>query len=107
MERKAKVTLATGDPPAPVGTPCTFQLLPNKSSHNCRSVVKCGPNIVYGDVNQGYLDCAFVDGLPTTAQDISDTDGDPAFDMDLGARKLLVKASSPGKGYGLTIQLEP
>jgi hypothetical protein len=107
IERKGKVTQASGQPPQPMGTPCSFLLVPHAGSHKCRAIVRCSNTIVYGEEGQGYLDCAFVDGLPSTARDTSDTDGDPAFDMDLPARKLVIGSSRPAGGYGMTVQLEP
>jgi hypothetical protein len=107
LEREGRIAKATGQSPQPVGTRCSFKLMSIEGSHNCRSIVRCGETIIYGKERQGFLDCAFVDGLPLTAKDTSDTDGDPTFDMDLRAGRLVTGTHTPPPGYDMTIELEP
>ena len=107
IERKGRITTATGVPAEPTGTACTFKLVPNEGSHNCRALLQCGNSTIYGGDKQGYLDCLFVDGLPNIAHDAQDTDGDPIFDMELAAGRLLTSTTDPVRGYRVTVTLEP
>jgi hypothetical protein len=82
-----------------VGETCAVALRgTNHPSYNCRIVVRCGRELLYGLADSGYNRCvvdesqafvAAIDRHPTRA------DGDPRMRFDLGRGRVLLSDDNP------------
>jgi hypothetical protein len=110
VKREGFVTTVSGDAPASVGDVCSVSVRPANSVRrtNCRVVVRCGEETLYGRTGAGYAHCDVRDGTPASATDMGDTsdDGDPILTLNLTAGNLIV-SDEGDKPYEVTINLPP
>lgn len=101
-----RVTRVDGDIAVRVGEACELAIEPATHPQlNCRVLLHCGDRWLYGAGRTGYTNCVFEAGRAVTASDPSDTDGDPALDLDLRAGTIRVTASShPLRAVSLEVE---
>ncbi len=91
---RGRLTTANGIGPSH-GAMCSVRVLPVRARQfNCLVRVMCDGVVLYPDEGQsaGYAPCEIEDGVPTRAVDTShtDSDGDPAVDVDFFARRVRI-----------------
>lgn len=109
FERKGKVGLTTRADQVHHGAPCVVRVEPTLGRrHNCRVVVRCDDQTIYGAKGNGYTDCEMVQGAPMRAHDKEGTaaEGDPILKMDLATGQVEVSDDLPGAA-AVTIELDP
>jgi hypothetical protein len=103
--RTGQVMAATGATSVARGDPCTVAVTPESTNFNCRIVVRCADQVLYGSDNAGYNRCAVKDGQPMGAKDRSDTDGDPICSLDLTAGSVILSSNQPPATFAIAIRL--
>jgi hypothetical protein len=107
IERTGRVKEVVGLPGLAPNHGCVVAVTPEHTRFNCRIIVRCGGEVLYGDGNGGYNRCAVEAGKPVGAQDRSTTDGDPACRLDLVGGTVEIDSDQPGQQFAITIRLDP
>jgi hypothetical protein len=105
----AKVTERKGPVPDTVKEPCELYLRPSSdlSGPNCRLMLRCGGNIIYGAESSGYASCEADETFISAVDDKrSSADNDPAIAFDWRKRKIRVEDDGPGELWSVTFALD-
>jgi hypothetical protein len=105
----ATITSAVGNAPAAVGSTCEIDVGPGDGPFNCRAIVTCGGNVVYGAGTTGYSNC-LVDptGQVTfTDAETSPTSGDPVLTLPIGAGSGTMTDTTPAGTWVVTFTFPP
>lgn len=109
VDRAARVTRVSGTPPVTRGVSCRVRIDPSAGRQNCRTEVRCGATVLYGDrASNGFNACELADGGVVRARDDRGTDeggSDPRLELDLPARRVVVSDGAPA--YEVTLTLAP
>lgn len=107
IKQKAKVEKIQGKAPIRPGASCDVRLTPEiDEKMNCRALVKCGAQIVYGGTYSGLSTCEAKDGKPTRFADESH-DGDPVLRWDILAGKLELVVQKDGSEWSAELAVAP
>ncbi len=104
------VAKASGRTSVKSGDVCEVSVTPvagfqKNTQFNCRIIVRCGPKVIYGWENSGYMNCETDRGMPTRANDPWGTakDTDPMIEVDLPNNRVVVSDDNPESTYTITI----
>lgn len=104
--RTARVTNVSGSAPVARGAACEVRVEPRPGNQNCRTVLRCGTAILYGNrSSNGFNACELADGAFVRVRDDHTTaeGGDPRLDFDLAAGRIVVGDDDPT--WEATLQL--
>lgn len=89
----AQVIRVKGATSVATGERCTIRVEPAEGEpHNCRIVVKCGAQILYGALkSNGYVHCALDGGVAISAHEAAPNDNDPDLHWDMATGQATVK----------------
>jgi len=81
---------------------------PRSGRNNCRIRVRCGDDLLYGDRNSGFNECAIENGAIVAANDegTSRDDGDPILLLRRDEGRLLLEDSNPRGHWRIDFRLE-
>ncbi len=103
------VTRGTGRAPRPHDPVCEVTGGPPLSSgFNCRVLLRCRGELIYGRDGTGFNDCTLRDGEIVAANDTGTTaeNSDPRFDLDLDRGRLVVSdVNEQGEPWSATFDL--
>jgi hypothetical protein len=107
MDLPARVTGVTGTAPVARGAACRVRIDPSPGRQNCRTEVRCGAAVLYGDrASNGFNACEIAGGAVVRARDDRGTDEggtDPRLDLELPARRVVVSDGNPAYEVTLTL----
>ena len=93
------VTGIEGPVPVSIGASCSVTITPHLGTYNCRLVVECDEQIIYGEDIAGYNDCRETDTGAVEVNDYGTTseNGDPALRL---TRDYLTISDESAPGMG-------
>jgi hypothetical protein len=103
---EATVTASEGAAPVPIGTTCSFDVVPRPRAEGgywCNAQIACGGRLLYGGAQAGFFDCT-VYGAPSrdvVGRDARTTasDGDSSMEIDT-AQRVITVSDDPTGTYG-------
>ncbi|MCA9604494.1 MAG: hypothetical protein KC619_02795 [Myxococcales bacterium] len=103
------VTRGTGRAPRPQDPVCEVTGGPSLTTgYNCRLLLRCRGELVYGLGDTGYDDCTLRDGAIVAAHDDGTTpeNSDPRFDLDMDSGRLVVSdVNEDGEPWSATFDM--
>lgn len=107
LKRKAKVEKVQGKAPIRPGASCDVHLAPALvETMNCRALVTCGGQVLYGGPHRGFGVCEAKDDKPTRFADETH-DGDPVLRWDIPAGKLELVVQKDGSEWSADLAVAP
>lgn len=96
LERRAKVSKTSGKAPIANGAACVVSLMPAWSDRwNCRAMLACGKQVLYGAGSNGFSKCDAEAGKPLAFRDEL-LEGDPMMTWDIAKRSVTLVAEENG-----------
>jgi len=89
LERRGKITVASGEPPAALGSECVVSVAPHaQGASNCSVAMSCGGKVIY---KNDAATCSVCNGFPEALADTTDAavDGTPRLAWTRGAQVVV------------------
>ncbi len=103
-----KAAKVTGPAPVKAGAACSVALSPVWGpEQNCRAVVSCGDEILYGEHVTGFNKCELAQGAPASFDDAKHDDADGVFVWKRGASPAKVAGMAGSEEWTVELALEP
>lgn len=105
LERRGKITAASGEPPAALGAECVLSVTPHaQGASNCAVAMRCGGKVIY---ESDAATCSVCNGLPEVVADATDAavDGTPRLSWTRGS-SAVVGDDGARSAYELTVAMK-